>query len=483
MLTRTRFWLPLVAASLAGCAVGPDYVRPTIDVPARFKESAGWKPAAPADAIARGQWWEAYGDAGLNALEARLAASNQTIAQAEANYRQATALLEEARASYSPTVSASAAATRSSVGSGNQGTSSSALSTSYSTALTASWEPDLWGGVRRSVEAGRASQEASAATLESTRLAQQAQLALSYFQLYIADSQKRSFDDSVAAYQQQLDLTQHQFDSGVASRAAVVQAQSQLKSMQVSAVDEALTRAKLVHAIAVLLGENPSSFDLSELKQAPRVPATPTGVPSELLQRRPDIAVAERDVAQANAKIGVARSAWFPSLTLTGSGGYKSPSYANWLTLPYRVWSIGPQLAATLFDGGLRSAEDAAAVASYDASVANYRATVLAGFQDVEDNLAGLRQLEQEQILAQGALDAARESETITLNQYRAGTVSYLSVVTVQATRQSAERSLYSIVNNRLAASVGLIKALGGGWQAGDPVHPVPSAAQSEPRG
>jgi len=467
MLKKPLFWLPLVAASLAGCAVGPDYVRPRIDVPASFKEAQGWKPAAPADAITRGHWWEAYGDARLDALEARLAASNQSIAVAEANYRQATALLREAQAGYSPTVGVSAGATRASTGSGN---STSPLGTTYSTALSASWEPDLWGSVRRSVEAGQASLEASAATLESARLAAQAQLALSYFELYVADSQKRSFDDSVKAYQAQLELTQHQFDAGVASRADVVQAQSQLKSMQVNAVDEELTRSKLVHAIAVLLGESPSGFELPPQTQAPRLPATPTGVPSELLQRRPDIAIAERGVAQANAKIGVARAAWFPSLTLTGSGGYKSPSFANWITLPYRVWSVGPELAATLFDGGLRSAENDAAVASYDASVASYRATVLAGFQDVEDNLAGLRQLEQEQALAQAALDAARESESITLNQYRAGTASYLSVVTTQATRLTAERSLYAIVNNRLAASVGLIKALGGGWQAGDPV-------------
>lgn len=452
----------LCALTLTACAVGPAYRRPTVETPAQYKETAGWKAAAPADRVPRGAWWQVFGDPELDRLEKKLDLSNQNIAQAEAQYREARAALGEAQAAFYPTVGLDAAQTRSrSVSSGSR---SSNVGTVYSASLSASWEADVWGKLRRSAEAGQAAAEAGAANLENARLSAEADLAIAYFQLVVVDRQQRSLDDSVAAYREQLRVAENRFKVGVAGRSDVVEAQSQLDALQVTAIDKQRQRALLEHAIAVLVGQAPAGFSLGERTVVPKMPVLPAGVPSQLLERRPDIAAAERQVAEANARIGVARAAWFPSLTLAAAGGYNAPGFADWISLPNRVWSVGPQLAATLFDGGLRRAQNDAAVAAYDQSVAAYRQTVLAAFQEVEDNLAALRELEREAALQHRAVAAAAESAAIVANRYRAGTADMLAVSQANATLQQAQRSEFDLLNSRLTAAVGLIKALGGGF-------------------
>jgi len=479
--------LVCVAASalLGACAVGPDYHRPELPTPPAYKENAGWKVASPADALKRGAWWEAFGDAQLDDLERQVDVSNQSLKQAEAQYRQAAALVSGARASLWPTVTASLSATRSgrygssgggivsggtviggTSGSGSGGSSNP--TNSFQLPLSATWEPDLWGGVRRQIEESASTAQASAATLESTRLSLHAQLASTYFQLRIADEQKRLLERTVSAYEKALQLTQNQYNVGVVARADVIQAETQLKSAQVQAIDVGLARAQYEHAIAVLIGKMPAEFSLppQELKVTP--PAIPVDVPATLLERRPDVAVAERQAAAANAQIGVAEAAWFPTLTLSASGGYSNSSWAKLLEAPSRFWSIGPRLAETLFDGGARRAQNAQARAAYDAAAANYRQVSLAAFQNVEDNLAALRILEQEAVAQDDAVKSAERALAISINQYRAGTVSYLNVVTASATAFSNERNAIQILGNRLEDSVQLIKALGGGWQQDD---------------
>jgi NodT family efflux transporter outer membrane factor (OMF) lipoprotein len=455
-------------------------------VPATYKEGAaadqaGWKPAQPADAIERGAWWKAFGDTTLNDLETQVNVSNQSLKQAEAQYRQASALVSGARANYFPTVGVSASATRS----GRYGNSGNGIvsggtviggqtgngkanshSTSYSLPFTAAWEPDLWGRVRRTVEGDVADAQASAATLGSTRLSLHASLAQTYFQLRIVDEQKRLLDDTVAAYQKSVQLTENQYKVGVAARADVVQAQAQLQSAQAQAIDLGIARAQYEHAIALLIGKTPAEFSLAPVELAIAPPPIPLALPSQLLERRPDVAIAERQTAAANAQIGIAESAYFPSLTLNASGGYQNSTFTDWLTAPSRFWSLGPQLAETIFNGGARAAQTAQARAAYDAAAANYRETALAAFQNVEDNLAALRILEQEAAVQNAAVKSAQTSLAIANNQYRAGLVSYLNVVSAQATAYSNERNAIGILGNRLTDSVALIKALGGGWSA-----------------
>jgi len=464
-MSRVTRWvlLPLAAAVLSACAVGPDYSRPKIDIPASFKEAQGWKAAEPQDHQPKGKWWEVFNDPQLNALEEQLVISNQNIALAEAQYRQAQALLQGAQAGFYPDVTGSVSKTRSSSGSNS---SSKGVTSTNTLSLNASWEIDLWGKIRRSAESSKASLAASEADLEAARLSAQSQLAIGYFQLYVADADKTSLDNSVKAYQQFLDLTKNRLAAGVASPADVAQAETQLKTTQVQALAKGVQRAQLEHAIAVLLGKAPADFSLAKVEKVPVLPDIPAGVPSQLLERRPDIASAERRVAAANAQIGVAKAAYFPDLTLSAAGGYASSSFANWLSLPNRFWSVGPQLAMTLFDGGLRKSKTDQAIALYDQSVATYRQTVLAGFQEVEDNLVALRLLEDQARLQGEAVKAAHTSQTITENQYKAGTASYLEVVTTQATALAAERADFDILNQRLTAAVTLIQALGGGWQA-----------------
>ncbi|MDN0076971.1 efflux transporter outer membrane subunit [Crenobacter sp. SG2303] len=468
-MSRVTRWvlLPLTAAVLSACAVGPDYSRPKIDIPASFKEAKGWKAAEPQDHQPKGKWWEVFNDPQLNALEEQLVISNQNIALAEAQYRQAQALLQGAQAGFYPDVTGSVSKTRASSGGGISSNNSSKAVTSINTlSLNASWEIDLWGKIRRSVESSKASLAASEADLEAARLSAQSQLAISYFQLYVADAEKAFLDDSVKAYLQFLDLTRNRLAAGVASPADMAQAETLLKTAQVSALAKGVQRAQLEHAIAVLLGKAPADFSLAKVEKVPVLPDIPAGVPSQLLERRPDIASAERRVAAANAQIGVAKAAYFPDLTLSATSGYASSSFANWLTLPNRFWSVGPQLAMTLFDGGLLKSKTDQAIAVYDQSVATYRQTVLAGFQEVEDNLVALRLLEDQARLQNEVVKAAQTSQKITENQYKAGTVSYLDVVTTQATTLAAQRNDFDILNQRLTAAVTLIQALGGGWQA-----------------
>ncbi|HJU50246.1 MAG TPA: efflux transporter outer membrane subunit [Pseudogulbenkiania sp.] len=457
---RHALW-PLAALLLGGCAVGPNYQRPAVTVPAAYKESGDWTPATPADQLPRAAWWQGFADPQLDSLQGQLLAHNQTLRAAEASYRQAQALLQQAQAGYAPTLGLAASANRS--------RADGVVANSYRAALNAAWEPDLWGRVRRTVEAERANTVASAADLESVRLSAQAQLASAYFQLYTADRTLRLLTEQVAAYRQQLQITRNRYRQGVVSRADVVQAETQLKSTEVSLLAKRVTRQQLEHAIAVLLGRPPAGFTLTERQQPPALPAIPGGLPSQLLQRRPDIAAAERRMAAANAAIGVAKAGYFPSLTLAASGGYAASRLADWFSLPARVWSLGPELALTLFDGGLTKAKSAEAVAAYDASVAGYRQTVLQGFQEVEDQLGAIHLLDQQAELQQQTLVAAREAETIARNQYQAGLVSYLDVVTVQSTRLAAEQNGIAILGSQLAARVALIKALGGGWQAPPP--------------
>ncbi|HTA64242.1 MAG TPA: efflux transporter outer membrane subunit [Xanthomonadaceae bacterium] len=473
--------LSIVAClSLGACAVGPNYVKPAVAVPSAYKENADWHAsdwsrATPADAIVRGAWWKVFGDPMLDDLEAQVDVSNQSLAQAEAQYRQARALVGEARAAYFPTLDASASATRSGRYANAAGITlapgapdSSHPANSYLLSFDASWVPDLWGRVRRTVEANVANAQASAATLESTRLVLHSELAQDYLQLRITDEQKRLLDDTVAAYQRSLQLTQNQYDVGVAARGDVVAAQAQLKSAQAQAIGLGVTRAQLEHAVAVLVGKPPADISIAVKKLTIQPPAIPVGVPSELLERRPDVAIAERQAAAANAQIGIAESAYFPNLTLSASGGYQSSSFAKWLTAPSRVWSLGPELAETLFDGGLRRAQTAQARAGYDAAVANYREVSLAALQNVEDNLAALRILEAEAAVQAEAVQASEQSLRIVLNQYKAGTVSYLNVITAQTTAYASESNAIVLLGTRLTDSVALIEALGGGWDAGD---------------
>jgi NodT family efflux transporter outer membrane factor (OMF) lipoprotein len=462
----TLFAFATIALSMGGCTVGPDYVRPTAEAPTAYKEMPPAKPAQPADLAPRGKWWEVYGDAQLNTLEEQIALANQNLRAAEANYRQAQALVLESRAGLYPTIGANVNAIRA-----RQGGTTQSL---YTLGLPVDWEVDLWGKIRRQVEASEAGAQASAGDLEATRLSLQAQLAQAYFALRIADRDKKLLDETVAAYARSLELTQNRYNAGVAARSDVVQAEAQLQAAQVQAVDIGVSRAQLEHAIAVLIGKPPSEFSLATVDTINSLPPIPEAVPSELLERRPDIAAAERRVAAANAQIGVATAAFYPTLSLTGNFGFAGSSFSNWISLPNRVWSLGAALATPLFDAGLRKAQRDETIAAYDATVATYRQTVLAGFQEVEDNLAALRILEQEAAVQQTALASARLALELTINQYRAGLVNYINVVLLQAAALNAEGNAVQLDGRRLAASATLIKALGGGWQASD----LPSSSQ-----
>jgi NodT family efflux transporter outer membrane factor (OMF) lipoprotein len=463
-------WAGCVAAALLGCSVGPNYVRPTTESPSAYKEALGWKPAEPRDQQPRDNWWEVFKDPKLDAMAAGVEVSNQTIKAAEARVREAQALTQAARAALFPLVSANASATRSRTASGNSVSTSTgqggSIRNDYNVALDVSWEVDLWGRVRRTVEASEASAQASVADLESAKLSAQALLAEDYFLLRVQDAQIRLLNDTVDAYQRSLQLTRNQYAVGVAARADVAQAETQLKSTQAQAIDAGVQRAQLEHAIAVLLGKAPADFSVAFESVPTEFPPIPPALPSELLERRPDIAAAERRAAAANAQIGVAEAAFFPSLTLSATGGFQSSVLSQLFSLPSRYWSLGSALAQTIFDAGLRRAQTTQAIATYDENVANYRQTVLTGFQEVEDNLAALRILEQEAAVQDEAVKSARESLAITLNQYRAGTANYLAVVVAQAIALANERAALAIQSRRLSASVALIKALGGGWNA-----------------
>lgn len=464
--------LMLLCGPISACTLGPDYVKPEMAVPASFKQQQDWKLAEPQDELPRGQWWVLFQDELLNQLAAQVEVSNQNIRAVEARYRQARALAQQARAAYLPTVNATASVNRNRPASNldNAINFDPNYNTTYRASLNASWEPDLWGRVQRSVEAGTANLQASAADIEAAKLSAQAELVQNYFLLRIADMRKHLLEDTVTAFERSRTLTQNQYDVGIVARSVVVAAEAQLKSTRAQSVDIGIQRAQLEHAIATLIGKSPSEFSI-EAKASdaiPQLPVIPAAVPSQLLERRPDIAAAERRTAAANAQIGVAQAAYYPALTLTGAFGYQSRSFQRWLTYPSSFWSLGPTLAQILFDGGLRKAQKAQALAVYEEDVANYRQTVLQAFQEVEDNLAALRLLELEAQLQREAVAAARESVQITRNQYQAGIVDFIDVVNVENIALNNELALLATQSNQLAASVLLIRALGGGWEMGE---------------
>jgi NodT family efflux transporter outer membrane factor (OMF) lipoprotein len=458
----------------ASCAVGPDYKRPKVDSAPDFKEAAAWKPSEPNDVLSRGPWWEMYNDPALNQLEVRIDISNENVKAAAAAFDQARALVAQARAGFWPTISASASRLRGEAGTpttitnaaGLPITTNSRSSITNSAGISGSWDLDIWGKIRRTTESDRASAQSSAAALAAARLSAQADLATDYFELRAQDQLQRLLDDTVVAEQLSLKITQSRYKFGVAARADVVTAEAQLLSSQAQQVNARIQRAILEHAVAVLIGQQPASFSLSVSTMRADVPTVPAGLPSTLLERRPDIAEAERKMAAANALIGVAKAAYYPDLTLGGSDEYTGSSISKLIRASNRVWSVGPTLAETLFDGGLRGAQVDQARAAYDASVDTYRQTVLSGFQQVEDDVVTLRVLEQQAVIEVSAVAAAREAEKLTLNQYKAGTVPYSSVITAQTTRLSAEQTALTVLSSRLQASVALIEAIGGGWNA-----------------
>ncbi len=461
MRIRTTGILAVLAVSaLAGCAVGPDYRRPEMAAPAAYKEAPGWKTAEPRDSAVRGEWWEIYRDPLLDGLARQALLSNQTLRAAEAQYRQALAVLGATRAAYFPALSGSLSSSRGQAGPEN----TAALNTSGRLALNASWEADVWGRIGRAVESNEASAAASSADLQAATLSIQATLVQTYLQLRIADAQRHLLDQTAKAYQRALQITQNRYEAGVAGRLDVAQAEAQLKSTLAQATDLGVQRAQLEHAIAQLTGQAPAEFNLTPNDALPTLPIIPAALPSALLERRPDIAAAERRAAAANAQIGVAQAAFFPAITLGVTAGYQGSSLANLVSLPNRFWSLGPALAASLFDGGARAMQKEQALAAFDKSAAVYRQAVLTGFQEVEDNLAALRILADEARQQQGAAQSAAQALALADNQYREGTVSYLNVVAAQATSLNADRSSLDIAGRRLLASVALLKALGGGW-------------------
>jgi NodT family efflux transporter outer membrane factor (OMF) lipoprotein len=460
--------LLLLLVVLAACKAGPDYQRADAPTGEAFRETGEqWQLAQPRDEIERGKWWEIFNDPELSALIEQIDVSNQTLAASEAQFRQAEAALSVARSAYFPPVDANASIQRSrSPVNITGGTTAGRIVTQRSVGVSTNWEIDLWGRLRRLAESAEASAQASAGDVAAARLSLQAQLATSYFQLRLLDVQRQLFDDTVTAFRRSLELTNNRYAVGVAAKADVVQADAQLKSTLAQAVDLGVQRAQLEHAIAVLTGSTPASLAVSKRPKYDAVlPVVPPGLPSTLLERRPDVAAAERRMQAANAQIGAAKAAYFPQLTLNGTYGFRAADAATWLTAPAHFWTLGPALAMNLFDAGLRRAQTQQAIAGYDATVANYRATTLTALQEVEDNLAALRILEEEAKLEAEAVEAARLSVQLTLNQYKAGTVSFLNVVTVQAQLLAEERNAVNLLNRRMAATVALIRAIGGGWQ------------------
>jgi NodT family efflux transporter outer membrane factor (OMF) lipoprotein len=467
----TRISLLVASLFISGCTIWPDYQRPIVTTPASYKEATafpGWKVAEPGGKLNNSTWWEVYKDAQLDALQQQAASANQSVAAAEANYRQAEALSKSARATLSPSVSGNAGASRSqrSANTSISGQNSSpAPVNNYSVGLAASWEVDLWGRIKRGIESGDARLAASAADLAAANLSVQANLAQNYFQLRVLDTQQKLLNDTATAYERSLKLTSNRYAVGLASRTDVAQSETQLRAIRAQAIDNSVQRAQLEHAIAVLTGQPPAQLSIAAIpftEATTVLPTIPVNLPSELLERRPDIAAAERRAAAANAEIGVTKAAMFPTLNLGASLGFQSNRMADLFNLPSHVWSLGPTMAAAIFDGGLRQAQTNAAIAAYDVTVANYKQIVLTGFQEVEDNLSSLHLLEQEAAEQEAAVRFARESVQQTENRYKAGTVDYLSVVTVQTTALANERAALSILGRRLTASVGLIKALGG---------------------
>ena len=458
------------ATLLSACAVGPDYHRPDVSTSAAFKEAsktaAGWFPAAPADALDRGDWWTLFGDAELNALAQQVQVSNQNVAAAVASYAQARALVSQQRAALFPSIALDGSARRSG------GSASATSGNSLQLGVGASWVPDLWGRLSRSVESAQASAQASEADLAAARLSAQAELATNYFSLRDADTELGLLDRSIEGFDRSLTITKNRYDAGIAAKTDVLQAQTQLANARADRVTLQGQREQLEHAIAVLIGKAPAEFSLAiapSVQTLPVLPAVPLVVPSELLQRRPDIASAERAVAAANAQIGIERSAYFPSLSLSASYGTAGSRVADLFSASNSLWSLGLSVAQTIFDAGATRAAVQGAEAGRDVAIARYRQTVLAAFQAVEDQLSSARALAEQAELRRAASQAADLTEQQLLNRYKQGQVSYTDVVTAQASALSARRTLSQLAASRQASAVALIQALGGGWHIETP--------------
>ncbi|HXA76484.1 MAG TPA: efflux transporter outer membrane subunit [Candidatus Acidoferrales bacterium] len=461
---------------LSGCMVGPKYVKPTAPLARGFKETTdwrdgdGWRIAKPEDALLRGKWWELYGDAKLNELEEQVDTSNQTLKIAEANLRQARAAIRFSRASEAPTIGTapSISTVRDSAhqpyfpaSEANNGTGN------FTLPLDLSYEIDLWGRVRRTVTASREEAQASAADLETARLSLHAEVAIDYFEIRSADAQERLLEETVSAYSEALDLTKNRFEGGAAPKSDVAQAQTQLDSAGVQATDIMVQRAQYEHALAILIGKPPAAFDLPPIPlnlHPPTMPSIPVALPAQLLERRPDIAAAERRMAAANEQIGIARAAYYPTLNLGAVAGLEGSSLLNWFNWPSRFWAVGPGLSETLFDAGRRRATTESAKAGYDSAIANYRQTVLTSFQQVEDNVVVLRVLQTESAQQHDTTEAAEEALRLFQNRYAGGVDTYLQVVTSQTTALANERNDIDIMRRQFEANVLLVKALGGGW-------------------
>ena len=459
----------LLALALGGCAVGPNYQRPTAPDVSSFKEAKGWVPAAPADALDRGPWWQLFGDPVLDQLAARVEVSNQNVAAAVASYAQARALVRQQQASLFPTVSLTGGASRSgsNSGSGSASRTNGGVGNNFQIGMGASWEPDVWGRLGRAVDSASASAQASAADLASATLSAQGELAVNYLSLRQTDAQKVLLDDTIAAYQRALDITQNRYQAGIVAKTDLLQAQTQLITTQSTAAGLLRQRAQFEHAIAVLVGEAPGNFSLPPTAWNPVVPEVPVGLPSTLLQRRPDIAAAERRVAAANEQIGIAKSAYYPSLPLSASYGFGASQVAELFSAASSVWAIGLSATQLVFNAGATGAKVEGSEAAYAQTVAQYRQTVLTAFQNVEDQLAATRVLLTQQDLLRQASQAADQVEQQLLNQYRSGQVSYSNVITAQATALNARSALVLAAANRQTTAVALIQSLGGGWQAG----------------
>jgi NodT family efflux transporter outer membrane factor (OMF) lipoprotein len=481
--------LPLTAVLLlAACKAGPNYVRPSAPITPTFKESVpGFQTATPLDGVDKGQWWTLFGDPELNALVDELQRNNQTIEQSLAAYRQAVGLLRQNRANLYPTIGTTASYTNSGVGASSNRAGGVALGGSgdaYRLQATGSWIIDLFGQVRRNIEGARASSQAAAADIANVRLAQTGQMVNAYLQLRSLDADAVALDASVAAFQRDLQITTNRYNAGIAAKTDVVQAQTQLLNAQVSARDNRRARGILEHSIAILVGRPPAALTIAQRQDwQPVTPVPPAGVPSTLLQRRPDIAAAERRVQAANAQIGVQSAAFFPQLTLSGNVGQTSSTIGDLFNAAANTYSLGPSLAQTVFSFGRRQALVAQARAQRDQTIATYRQTVLTAFADVEDNLLASRVFRDEVALSQQASRAADQAEVLVRNQYKAGQVDYSQVIVAQTTALNTRRSLITTAYNAQAAAVNLIVALGGGWdvRTADPVV-APSSGPTSAR-